>query len=79
MPDRVPRSSYPFWVKFSIFGLRTRRGMWGFFALSLLLVALAMILAVQDRVLVLFALPFVGSATMYWAAMRWIDRHGSWD
>jgi hypothetical protein len=80
MADRVPREQYPWWVKFGLWGVPSRTGAWAFVGLSVLLavgcVAYA-VLANDPRLYV--GLLFLLAALAYWLAIRWVDRHGSWD
>jgi hypothetical protein len=75
---RVPRESYPWWVKVSLWGVPGRVGLWSFVAISILAAAASIMYGFRDPrffaggALMLAALP-------YWRSIRWIDKHGSWD
>ena len=76
-PVPVPRHAYPWWVKFSQWGVPSRSGLWAFVTLSLALAVGCIIYSFWDWRF-LGGAAFLFSALMYWMSIRWIDRHGSW-
>jgi hypothetical protein len=77
MAKRLHREDYPLWVKFSIWGVPGRVGMWCFFYFS---IACAVGCIAYGFVNPFFfgGVAFFFSALMYWLAIRWIDRYGLW-
>jgi hypothetical protein len=79
MTESIPRSRYPLWVKLSLLGVPGRRGLWAFVVLSLASAIACAAYGLRDsRSFYLFG-PFAAAAFLYWSAMRWVDRNGSWD
>ena len=77
MDQRVTWKEYPWWVKLSLLGVPGRAGVWGCFALALLLGAAALYFSQSDARFRPFT--FVALAAIpYVLTIRWIDRHGSW-
>jgi len=73
------RESYPWWVKAGLWGLSSRGEVQAFVWLSLALALGCVAWAVlkgDPRLYV--GVIFVLAAPMYWAVIRWVDRHGSW-
>jgi hypothetical protein len=79
MTERVPRSNYPLWVKISLWGLSGRRGLWSFVVLSLAASVACAVYGFRDSRFFYFPVPFAVAAYLYWSAIRWVDRNGSWD
>lgn len=85
MDERVPRESYPWWVKFSLIGTPGRTGQWFFVWLSVAS-AFACIAygtlnpgsSLSIYLLLVGGIGFLFAAAMYWLTIRWIDRHGTW-
>ena len=77
MPDRVSRRDFPWWVKFSMWGVPGRTGLWAFVALSVALAAGCVVYGFWDRRFFVGIL-FLLSALMYWQSIRWVDRNGLW-
>lgn len=84
MGGGMPSDRYPWWVRFSLMGGRTRSRQWFWTGLSIVAGILLIVFA-ADRVgparivyLLAAAWAFV-AATLYWSTIRWMDRHGSWD
>jgi hypothetical protein len=73
----IPRENYPWWVKLSIWGLPNRAGAWTCVWLSVLLALGCGIYGFWDR-RSFAGLLFLLAGLMYWLAIRWVDRHGSW-
>jgi hypothetical protein len=78
MAERVPRSSYPWWVKLSMWGVPGRAGLWVFVALSVAAAAGCVAYGFWYTRFFVGAL-FVVAALIYWLSIRWIDRYGSWE
>jgi hypothetical protein len=79
MAEPIPRSRYPLWVKLSLLGVPGRRGLWAFVALSLAAAIACALYGFRDSRSFYLPAPFVAAAFLYWSAIRWVDRHGSWD
>lgn len=74
---------YPWWVRFSLLGARTRRSQWFWVGLSvaagILLIVFAADTAGPARIVYLIAASWAFVATgLYSSTIRWIDRHGTW-
>jgi hypothetical protein len=79
MPQPIPRSQYPLWVKLSLFGVPGRRGLWAFLVLSLGSAIACAAYGLRDPRSFYLAGLFLVATFLYWSAIRWVDRHGSWD
>jgi hypothetical protein len=80
MAGQVARDQYPSWVQAAVWGLPNRPVAWA--------VVWMCTAAAIGCVAYAFLAPnphfFVGaslflSALWYWLAIRWVDRHGSWE
>jgi hypothetical protein len=78
MAEPVPRSSYPLWVKISLFGSSGRGGLIAYTVASLLAAVLSAVYAISHSRYFYFPVLFLVAALLYWSAMRWVDRNGSW-
>ncbi len=78
MAERVARAHYPWWVKLSMWGVPRRGGLWAFVWLSVALAVGCVAYGFQDARFFPGAL-FLFAALMYWLAIRWVDRYGSWE
>lgn len=74
MPNNTPT-----WVKLSLWGLESRGAVLGFAWLSVLaaLGLIAYAIAKSDPRFY-FGAGFFGAALLYWRAVVWVDRNGSW-
>lgn len=80
MTDRVPRSAYPWWVKLALWGLPGRGAVVACGWLSVAAAAGGTTWAVWGGNPRWFScLLFLASAMAYRMAVRWVDRHGSWE
>ena len=79
MTEPMPRSEYPFWVKLSLLGVPGRSGLWAFVGLSLAAAVACAVYGFRDARFFYLPVPFALAAALYWSAIRWVDRHGSWD
>lgn len=79
MSERISRSRYPLWVKLSLLGVPGRRGLWAFVGLCLAAAVASTAYGFRDSRFFCLPAPFVGAAFLYWSAIRWVDRHGSWE
>jgi predicted transporter len=80
MTNKVPRDCYPWWVKVGLWGLPNRAAVWAFVWLSVLAAVGCVAYAVWVGHPRWYAgLLFLLAALMYWLAIRWVDRHGSWE
>jgi hypothetical protein len=70
---------YPLWVKISLFGVPGRHGMWAFVVLSLALAIASAVYGFRDSRFFYASPAFLVAALLYWLAIRWVDRNGSWD
>ena len=78
MTESIPRSQYPVWVKLSLLGVSGRRGLWTFVVLSLSSAAACAAYGFRDSRFFYLPVPFALAAALYWSAIRWVDRNGSW-
>jgi hypothetical protein len=76
--EPVSPDEYPVWVKLTLWGIPSRYGAWVFVFLCLALGGAGVVIGSWDRrwYLAVFAAP---CAVPYWLALRWVDRHGTWD
>jgi len=79
MAERVPRSGYPLWVKLSLLGVPGRNGLWAFVGLSLAAGVACAVYGFRDARFFYLPVPFGMAAVLYWSAIRWVDRFGSWE
>jgi hypothetical protein len=79
MSEPVPRSRYPLWVKLSLLGVPGRRGVWACAGLSLAAAIASAVHGLRDARFFYASGGFVVAAFLYGSAIRWVDRHGSWD
>lgn len=80
MAGPVPREQYPWWVKVGLWGLPNRATVWAFVWLSVLAAVGCVIYAVLAQATRLYAgVLFLFAALMYYLAIRWVDRYGSWE
>ena len=77
MDERRPRDQYPWWVRFSLVGARTRNSQWFWVGLSVVVGALLLVFAREADGPAKFV--YLLAAGLYWSTIRWMDRHGSWD
>ena len=83
MVEPVPPERYPWWVKLTLFGSRTRRAQW--FCLGFdIVVGLALVWAAfgeagvgRQLTVIAAGWAFVLAAASY-ATIVWIDRNGEW-
>ena len=76
---RMSRSEYPLWVQASIWGVPGRGGLWAFVVFSLACAALLLVEGLRSGRFLDIAVLMALAAMPYWLAIRWIDRHGSWE
>jgi hypothetical protein len=74
----VDRSKYPLWVQLGLWGLPTRSSVWAFVVISTLAAVAGSLYGLRDRRYFVCA-GFLVAAYLYWAAIRWVDRHGRWE
>jgi hypothetical protein len=79
MTERIPRSRYPIWVKLSLLGLSGRGGLWAFVVLSLMAAIACIAYGFRDSRFFYLSGAFLAAGFLYWSAIRWVDRKGSWD
>lgn len=72
-----PRRPWPWWVVTGLWGLPSRGWAWGFFWLSLAAAAGCVAYGFVYWP-AFFGGGFVFAALWYYAAIRWVDRHGEW-
>ncbi|MCS7045984.1 MAG: hypothetical protein NZO58_06480 [Gemmataceae bacterium] len=75
---KADRSTWPLLVWIGLWGLPTRRWAWLFVWLSLGLSAGSVALGFFHPLAFVGAL-FVIAALWYYLAIRWVDKHSSWD
>ena len=79
MTNKVPRSEYPLWVKLSLWGVPSRRGLWAFVILSLACGLGVTLYGLRGAKFARFG-PLLALASIpYWLSIRWIDKNGSWE
>lgn len=67
----------PAWVKFGLWGLPNRGAAWACFWLSVALALGGAAYGFVDRRFFACAVLML-AAWWYWAAIRWVDKHGGW-
>ena len=79
MAGRVPRAQYPWWVKMGVWGLPNRGAVWLFVwqSIAAAIVVTAYMAWIRHPRWPAGLLFFFG-AFMYWKAIRWVDRNGTW-
>lgn len=80
--DRVPPERYPWWVKFSLVGAKSRTAQWFWVFASLAAASLLLVLAYTDRGnvwLVFGGLWGFAAAGLYFGTILWMDKRGTWD
>ena len=83
MEQRVPPERYPWWVKVTLLGARTRRSQWFWIGFELV-VGVALIWAALGEVGVGRQLTAIaaawafGLAAVSFATLLWVDRNGEW-
>jgi hypothetical protein len=78
---RVP-PEWPWWVRLSLLGTKSRRALWAWTWASLALGVVLVVVGLwinRPFYAVLGAIGGPWAAAMYWLTVRWIDQHGSWD
>lgn len=84
MTPRVPPERYPWWVKFTLLGSRTRRSQWfwiGFevvVGLALIWTAFGETGAGRQLYVIAAGWAFLLAAVSY-ATIVWVDRNGEWN
>jgi hypothetical protein len=80
---RVPPERYPWWVKFSLMGAKTRNAQWFWVIASIVAGVIVLLLVYTDRRgfdvwLGLAGLWGFAAAGLYFATILWMDRNGNW-
>jgi hypothetical protein len=78
MTEPIPRSRYPLWVKLSLLGVPGRPGLWTFVVVSLTAAIACVAYGFRDSRFFYGSGLFLVAAFLYWSAIRWVDRNGSW-
>jgi hypothetical protein len=81
--DRVPPERYPWWVKFSLIGAKSRSSQWFWVFASLGAAVLLIVLGFMETgpwryLLGLAAIWAFIAAGLYYFTIRWMDKHGAW-
>jgi len=76
--DRVSRSDYPWWVKFSMWGVPGRTGLWVYAVVCIAIAGACVPYGFWDRRSFLVTISALLASLMYWLSIQWVDRHGSW-
>lgn len=83
MRGPIPPERYPWWVKLTLLGSRTRRSQWFWIGFEMIVGAVLVVLAIDEagpgRILFLVAATWaflVAAASI--ATIGWIDDHGRW-
>jgi len=79
MTKLVRRSEYPWWVTLSLWGVRGRRGLWVFVAISLASGLGLTMYGFWDAKFFRLGPVLALAAIPYWLSIRWIDKYGSWE
>jgi hypothetical protein len=74
---QVDRKQWPTWVRIPLLGVPTRHAASNFVLLSNTIAVCAAIAAIWHPYFVA-GLSFLLAGWWYWAAARWVDRHGGW-
>ena len=73
------RTQWPRWVRFGLWGLRTRKYALIFLWDSPLFVGLSIVAGfLWDPVFFYVSICFSLLALWYWMALRWVDKHDAW-
>jgi hypothetical protein len=83
------RRAYPWWVRVSLFGSRTRSQVmtWCWLCLVFCPVCLGIgiwlhgespAFRIPSYMFIGAGVGFIPAAALYWLAARWVDRHGNW-
>ena len=75
--DELEVPAPPMWVKMGLWGLADRASVWAFFWACIALSVASLVVGLLEP-LFLFGLLFLVAAYWYWAALRWVDKHGMW-
>jgi hypothetical protein len=81
--QRIPPERYPWWVKLTLFGARTRRSQWFWVGFEIV-VGVALVWAafsetgVGRQLNVIAAAWALGLAVVSYMTIVWIDRNGEW-
>jgi hypothetical protein len=78
LPYARPRVHQPFWVKVGLWGLSSRTSAWVFFWGCVLVGVVSAVLGFAVAHPWLTGTSMLIAAFWYWAAIRWVDRHGGW-
>jgi hypothetical protein len=73
----VDRSNYPLWVRLGLWGLPSRGSAWAFVVISIVAAVAGCVYGLYDARYFACA-AFLLAGFLYWAAIRWVDRHGRW-
>ena len=80
MSGRLSRAQYPWWVRVSLWGLPRRSAVLGFAWLSVAAaVGVSGYAAWVGNPRWYGGMVFLLAAFLYWRAVRWVDRNGSWE
>lgn len=78
MTNPKPRQDFPFWVKFTLFGLPTRASAMLSLIACLIMAGICGLLGFLFSPWFFSGLSLVVGAVIYGLAIRWVDRHGQW-
>ena len=73
----IDRALWPLWVRVGLWSIH-RRGVAVGYALFALGGAVVCALLIPKDPRFAAGLVLLGAAAWYWAALRWVDRHGTW-
>jgi hypothetical protein len=78
LPYATPKPARPFWVKLGLWGLPNRAFAWAFFWIC---VAIAAYSAIRgfSKPKWFWGVGLILAALWYWASIRWVDRHCTWN
>ena len=83
-PQRLPSDRYPWWVKLTLLGSKTRQSQWFWFSFEIFVAIVLIYLALTETnltgriVQAVAAFWAVLLAAASFATIRWMDEHGEW-
>jgi hypothetical protein len=78
MTTHKPRATYPWWVRFVLFGLPTRASAMLCMWICVILTVLCALFGFVNRWF-FTGMTLLPGALGYWLAIHWVDRHGHWE
>lgn len=72
------RADWPWWVRFSLWGIRSRSAAWASFSLAVTFGLLCAFLTVAVHRIFAVGMGFFVGALWYRLAISWVDRRNGW-